>query len=394
MCELATSESSWEESVDRRIKSFDVQSRLELKPSNCSEWFESEPKPREVIVENFLYKANVGLISGPGGTGKSYFTMQLGMAVATAYTKFIRNDFVVRDPGGVLYVNLEDDADEQHRRFSSICNYYKDKIGSARYGGFRKRLEKNFHWLPVTGKLKVSLFPDEQSQCKDALIEGAREIQNLKLIILDPASRLSDGDFNKSEDVTRFIQTLEEVATATGAMILLVTHTNKSSTKEANLGVTAVLGSQAFTNSARWVLTMMPINCGEASKFKIDRKEMSRFVKYSIPKANYLPAGLIGIEYLRRDASGALEYFDSKQDIDLTPLLEWIRDNPNKNQTQVRDAMKKTLSLSSYRHQNKIFEELSQDELIRVSKGKNNSKLYQLNRGVVKETDYFLLLSE
>jgi RecA-family ATPase len=63
----------------------------------------------------------------------------------------------------------------------------------------------------------------------DRLVLAAQQIPNLKLIVIDPASRFRGGDENASQDVTRFVEAVERVAQATGAAVLIIHHANKGS---------------------------------------------------------------------------------------------------------------------------------------------------------------------
>lgn len=376
----------WQAAKDKRNRELMEKSSNFPPLQTVEDWFKTTPPNREYIIENFLPKMNVGLIAGPGGAGKSYLTMQLGMVVASGLLPFFKENFIPGRAGGVLYINAEDDAGEQHRRFIACFDELKNQLfANADAGTFQRKLTENFHWLPVTGKTRIELYPDENRQCQNQIIWRAKQIPNLKLIIMDPASRLSNGDFNKSDETTRFIQSLEEIAEQTGATILLVTHTNKKSGEDGDMGVGSVLGSQAFTNACRWVMTMRTMTEKEADRFRIPKAESEKFTRFKIPKANYLPAGSVGTVTLKRTESGTLELFESESHMDYLPVLEWLRDNPGETtQTKFKNQIKKTLSVAEHKAR-EIITHLETEGFIQSKQGeKHNAKVYELDIQVIQ----------
>jgi RecA-family ATPase len=85
-----------------------------------SSWLETEPKPRQFILQRFMPVGKTGMVVAPGGTGKSQLLLQLAMSVAAGIPLFGR--YEVESPGGVLAFFTEDDTEELHRRFSNAVN--------------------------------------------------------------------------------------------------------------------------------------------------------------------------------------------------------------------------------------------------------------------------------
>lgn len=323
---------------------------LTIQASSCLRFLENEPRQREFIVKDFLPRLNVGVIAAPGGTGKGYFTLQLALSVATGI-KFLRK-FDIENPGGVLYCNSEDDEPEIHRRFLSCLREVLRGIGKDEAKEAVGALGERFYAPSLTGKHRLTLYPDEGGKNKRDLMNLARSIPDLRLIILDPANRIMAGDFNRVEEVTAFIQSLEEIATETGATILLVTHTNKSSqtgNRDDKHSAGAVLGSQSFVNAARWVMTLSTFDDSMRKKFQF-AGPLEAFVSLRIPKANYLKPGLGELHMKRVDeedesglGSGPLRLVDlGKKEKEVTPedVAQWVGENPGLSKTSTRDAIK------------------------------------------------------
>lgn len=324
---------------------------LTIEAASCLRFFENKPKQREFIVNDFLPRLNVGVIAAPGGTGKGYFTLQLALSVATG-VKFL-GKFDIENPGGVLYCNAEDDEPEIHRRFLGCLKEVLRGVEKAATKEAAGALGERFYAPSLTGKHRLTLYPDEGKTNKRDLLNLARAIPDLRLIILDPANRIMAGDFNRVEEVTAFIQSLEEIATETGATILLVTHTNKSSQegdRDSKHSAGAVLGSQSFVNAARWVMTLSTFDESMRRKYQF-AGPLERFVSLRIPKANYLAPGLgeLHLERVIDDedktglGSGPLRLVElGKKEKLVTPeqVAEWVQENPGLSKTATRDAIK------------------------------------------------------
>lgn len=357
---------------------------LALKASSCLRFLENQPEPREFIVDDFLPRLNVGVIAAPGGTGKGYFTLQLALSVATG-VKFLGR-FKIASPGGVLYCNAEDDEDEIHRRFLGCLKEVIRKAGKEEKENALGALGERFYSPSLTGKHRLTLYPDKEGTNKRDLLNLARAIPDLRLIILDPANRIMAGDFNRVEEVTAFIQSLEEIATDTGATILLVTHTNKASQggdRDLKHSAGAVLGSQSFVNAARWVMTLSTFDDSMRKKLQF-AGPLEKFVSLRIPKANYLAPGL-GELHLERvvdetDAtglgSGPLRLVDlGKKEKEVTPeeVAQWVSENPGLTKTATRDAIKGKFGTPKHKT-GMAMEEAIKMGLVREEKDKTSGR--------------------
>ncbi|HAJ44315.1 MAG TPA: hypothetical protein DCM00_16995, partial [Alcanivorax sp.] len=60
----------------------------------------------------------------------------------------------------------------------------------------------------------------QRAQWIQAITDAAREIENLRLIILDPVSRFRSGDENENEAATKFVEALETIRQATGVTVI------------------------------------------------------------------------------------------------------------------------------------------------------------------------------
>jgi len=88
---------------------------------NIRLWQGVKPPPRRWVVQDRIPAKNVTLFSGEGGVGKTLLVQQLAVATVLAHPWL---GLTLPEPGPVLFVTAEDDADEMHFRFEKIAEFY------------------------------------------------------------------------------------------------------------------------------------------------------------------------------------------------------------------------------------------------------------------------------
>lgn len=183
--------------------------RFEFQPA-CE--YINGPQPRW-IVRDFLPKDEVGMIYGKSGSGKSFFVMDLILAVARGVPW--RGTHLV-EQGSVAYIAAE---------------------GAA---GVRNRLRAyvNHHGVPIEG-IPLHILGDSPNllELKDArdLTHALVQLGNdLRVVVVDTtACVMSGGDENSGKDMGRVIAHCKAFHKATGALVLLIHHSGKDDTKGA-----------------------------------------------------------------------------------------------------------------------------------------------------------------
>lgn len=190
---------------------------------------ELKNRPREKVepvVDGLLKRGGLSLFVGDAKAGKSLTCRTLTWAVATG------NPWLGREttPGGVLYLALEEDADDVEDHFWQMGLMETDSVRVA----YMKPLER------VIPKLK-------------------RHIERVKpiLVIVDTIAHLLDfgGDANDYIKVTRTLKPLLDLARESRAHIMIVHHTRKSG---GDHGADA-LGSTAFRGITDTTFTLKRI---------------------------------------------------------------------------------------------------------------------------------------
>lgn len=268
-------------------------------PLNILECFTVEPPPLDFVWPGFL-SGTVGALVAPGATGKSFFALEAGMAVACTVAG---GDLLGVEPqahGRVEYFSFEDPANVlKNRLHHAIGKYVIDPIA-------RKSIAENMSIWPCMGSL-VDII---DSKFRDEIVkigEGSR------LLIFDTFTRIHRLEENSNSDMSQVIASLENVAARTGAAILFLHHTGKSATANGKVDDPgAGRGASALVANARWTGFLQKMTIEEAdelsddpvSKKPVGTGRRNYFVRFGISKQNYGEAELDC--WFRRQVGGAL----------------------------------------------------------------------------------------
>lgn len=257
---------------------------FDLEAVKVARYLETEVPPRRYVVDGLVPEPVAAAIVAPGGTGKSYFIMQLACCVA-AGLRFFGNE--VSNPGAVLMLAAEDDRDELARRVKSITSIMR--LNHDMTAEQERALGERFYAasrLGVDNRIthKVEGVIQWNWPLITQIIETARAIPDLRLIILDPVSRFRSGDENANEDATKFVEALEIIRQQTGVTVLTAHHSRKGSTGESQ---DDIRGASAFVDALRFAATLYTPPADVAQKMGIDPEEARSWVRFSVVKSNY-----------------------------------------------------------------------------------------------------------
>ncbi len=196
---------------------------------------------------------------------------------------------------GVLFVTLEDDQEEFHRRLNRGIEL----------------LAEDPRWTPahleaLKGRM-VPVFPDRatgevfslQDQWQ-ALAAIANAIPGgCGLIVLDTLARLNLGDENAARDTRGFVEAWSALAQQTGAAPLAIHHLTKGNDSNSDrklfqrLHPEALRGSSAIEGAARFVLQMAALSPSEAQTagLEADRALRGAYVALHLSKTNATEKG-------------------------------------------------------------------------------------------------------
>lgn len=229
---------------------------FDITEADISAMLKTSPPARRWLLQDMLPLGVVGMIVAPGGTGKSQLVLQLGVSIATGVP--LCELWKVGEQGKALLLLAEDETDEVHRRLDRIVAELASANPSMASDLSQKLLIKS-----MTARDNLMTRSQRNGDVAttdyvDRLLLTVAGIPDLKLIVIDPASRFRGGNENSADDVTRFVEQLERIRHATGATILLCHHANKAAMNEKSgtKGQAATRGSSAMTDGVRWQLNL------------------------------------------------------------------------------------------------------------------------------------------
>lgn len=256
------------------------------------------PPELKYLIDGFLPVGIVGTIAAPGGTGKSYLLLILGICLSAGIP------FMGREVQqcSVLCLDAEDDRDEKHRRIHAVVREYGKVIGQD----IKPEQCGNYHSVDLVGELfQVIHTKDRQITQNDKaiqqIVEKAKSIDNLGLIVLDPLSRFREGDENDANAATKLVQALEVIRKATGVTVLVSHHSRKDSKGDHE---DEIRGSSALISGMRWGATLAAIPEDRLGGFAGNEDWLRSLVRLRSVKSNYCPKGID--VWMERGAGGAL----------------------------------------------------------------------------------------
>ena len=177
------------------------------------------------LIEDVVPRAQVGVIYGASGSGKTFFALDMACAVQR---------------GGVWRLKQIEQAD----------TFY---VAAEAGNGIKKRIAA---YLQHNGLGAMPWFVDYQPNL--ATLESVHAIsksiklrsQNAGLIFLDTLALSHDGDENSSKDMSLVLRHCKILSDDTGALVVLVHHTGKDETK-------GMRGSSSLYAGADFVLEVV-----------------------------------------------------------------------------------------------------------------------------------------
>lgn len=231
----------------------------------------SAPPTLDFILPGFIPGTVAGLVS-PGGTGKSFFALELSCAVAGGQDANLLS-LPVTGEGSVHYLAAEDPPEILHKRLHHIARYMPEAA--------IERVNENLVVIPALAS-GVNVLESEW------MAEIVRRSTGCRLIVLDTLSRLHAGDENKTGEAKSVMRQLELLAKTVGAGLLYLHHISKhAAVNGAGDAQQAARGSSAFVDDARYCSFLKGMTEEEAKKFGIDTDERVFYVRWNANKQNY-----------------------------------------------------------------------------------------------------------
>jgi hypothetical protein len=237
------------------------------------------------VIKNCLPLGILGLIAAQGGVGKSRLIIQLAFCLALG-RRFL-DTWDIGEPGASLLLFAEDDRNELHRRFGKLAqatNLSQDEM---------ELFDERVHVASVVDQDNYITNKNadgdvQETDYPERIVRLAKEIPDLKLIVIDPLSCFRGGDENDAIDTTRFVVSMRRLVKETDATILMVHHTNKNSARNGDFSQHSARGSSALTDGVRFQAGLFPKEQDQSKETKgLNFAPNRRYAKFAVTKNNY-----------------------------------------------------------------------------------------------------------
>jgi hypothetical protein len=246
------------------------------------------PPPRTYIFGEVVTPGTVAVLAGSGGTAKTGLAIQLCISGALGQ----KLGSIQVGSFASLMILAEESSAERDRRFGALC--------SRLTGGERDRVERMVHCRAEVGTdLRLTALKDGnpmETVWVDHIIalaqaQAVEAEAQVGLIVIDHARLVMGGDPISSDHVTALLRALNRIAVTTGAAVLLLAHSPKSTIgKDTEADAAEIFGSGAFVDHSRAALVMHTMRPSEAKVFGLSDDARKELVGLTVVKANYGPS--------------------------------------------------------------------------------------------------------
>ena len=206
-------------------------------PEPLSELIINRPPLAGEVIEGILRQGHLMLISGASKAGKSFFLMELCIAIGTG-SKWLNWKC---KKGRVLYINLEIDKASCVDRF---CKILEAK-------GMSSEVFDNIEIMNLRGKAAP------MDKLVDRLIFKAKE-RNYSAIIVDPLYKVITGDENTASDMAHFMNQFDKLTETLKCSVICCHHHSKGAQGDKRVADRAS-GSGVFSRAVDALLDMVEL---------------------------------------------------------------------------------------------------------------------------------------
>lgn len=255
--------------------------------------FVDDPPGIPMVVNGFLPKGIVSLFYSAGGAGKS--TIVLGLALRIAIAGEFDVDFFghVLQGGRAVVVTAEDPELILNRRFMGLVDALAEDLGVPRES-IRETVDQNLSIVSTFGH-QVQLFRLKPSGLLTtttyytSLVTALKSIGDLQFVVIDTKTRYSPGEGLGNVTATQEITFYESMAKETGASVMLLHHSNKTSRDGSQTGAQAYRDATALFDSVRAAWYLRGLTAAEVAAQDIKDDGPGRYLLLENSKNNYIP---------------------------------------------------------------------------------------------------------
>lgn len=229
--------------------------------------------PREAVLGSFLTKRLVSTGVGPGGVGKSQYSIAAAVAVAAGLPW---DGDVPPEPMPVIIINNEDDLAENGRRMRAAV---------AAAGADWDAVASNIHVADASR-------PFVLAERSGAGVRAGKDVEvlvdeiirtNAGLVIIDPAIEVLHVNENDNVEVKQALTILRDIARKTNCAILVLHHSGKEGAR----GLNAARGASSLGGFVRGYRTITEVDEKDAAAEAIPSELVGSIVRVDDVKLSY-----------------------------------------------------------------------------------------------------------
>lgn len=256
-----------------------------------SEMLIDPPPLADVLIDGILRKGHKMLISGPSKAGKSFFLMELAIALANGDPWI---GFPCRK-SRVLYINFEIDEASCINRFIEIRKAIRERRGLA-----CDNMGDLLVWNLRGYAMKLGdLVPKLVARAKDL---------NLDVILVDPIYKVISGDENNASDMSAFCNEFDRIATLLKCSVIYCHHHSKGSQGQKK-AMDRASGSGVFARDPDAQLDMLELDTKDAAMYRDNQTATGWAIESALREFPNITPVRIWFDYPLHELSrGELDY--------------------------------------------------------------------------------------
>lgn len=243
------------------------------------------PKPVLDFVLPGLTRGCLGLLISPGGLGKSFWTLEMAISMATGID-LVGLHLVghTLKQGPVTYISLEDNMDTIHGRSQDF--YDQNPLLWN-----QKAMDDGDNNLTIRELYRgdFDLYKDDDTQkSMGTLAEAMEELMaGQRLVIIDTLNQSHSGKESDNDDMGVVMGHLRKYASIHKCAVLVIHHTTKAATLNGQGGMAeASRGAGALVASARVVFAMEGMSEEMAKAYGLLDRDRWEYSKIGVAKIN------------------------------------------------------------------------------------------------------------
>lgn len=247
---------------------------------DADEWTPDAIPKRPWVVPGYFMRGAVSILSGQGAGGKSSLIVCWTTAGATGQAV---GDFKPTAPLVVVNYNVEDEQDEQRRRYSAALSAAGNTPADIRNRVIRcgpHDVGTLFERDNNTGRV----LPTIAMGALEQLITDA----GADVLICDPLAELHNAEENDNTAMRSVVAAFRSMAKRLNIAVMVLHHDRKGNNAPGDMD--RMRGASAVSGAVRVALTLSTMSQEEADKFGIPPEDRRRHFRVDGAKSNYAPA--------------------------------------------------------------------------------------------------------